>query len=106
MNLNDPFGRLSKQQEIDYASLRHSLAESDVDSQEKAEALLANIRYRALGISAISVVLTALIVFFQPQLKIIFLVICGLILLWLFTTTFKGKRLIQRYIKEEFPRDT
>ncbi len=105
MNLGDPFGRIGQQQKIDYASLRDSLVESGVNSRVKAEALLSNILHRALAIAVLVIVVAAMLVFFFPQQKIIVMVFSALPLLWLYTTTLKGRRLIGQYIKEEFPDD-
>jgi hypothetical protein len=101
MKLNDPFGRMAQQQQIDYAALHQSLADAGIDSQAKAKALLANIRQRALVMAGLVVVLAAAIVFFLPHLKAMVMIFAALPLLWLFTTTVKGQRLIRRYIAEE-----
>lgn len=105
MSLGDPFGRLAKQDKIEYEALQRSLAEAGVDSREKAEALLSNIRYRALAIAAIVAVIGVAISLFLPQFQIMVIITGFLILLWLFTTSFKGKRLIDQYISDNFSND-
>ncbi len=102
MNLTDPFGRLAQQQKLDYASLRQSLMESGITSRAKAEALLVNIRQRALRIAAIVVAIAGALVFFLPEQKFAIIVIGALPVLWLFSTNLKGRRLIRQYIEEEF----
>lgn len=101
MKLNDPFGRMAQQQQIDYASLRHSLADAGINSRAKAKALLTNIRQRALFFSSLVVVVAAIIIFFLPQKMAVVVVFAALPLLWLLTITVKGQRLIRRYIEEE-----
>jgi len=100
MNMNDPFGRLAQQQGQEYTALRQSLEESGVNSQAKAEALLANIRKRALVIASLVALLAAVTALVMPQFAVLAAVSAALPLLWLFATTVKGQRLIRRYIKE------
>lgn len=105
MNLNDPFNRLSRQDNHEYSKFRQSLTDSSINSLQDAEALLKNIQQRALLFSILTVVVASILVIFLPKLKIIVIVFSLLILLWLYTITFKGKRFMRRYIKEEFSRE-
>ena len=102
MNLNDPFNRLSKRDQTEYIKFRESLRDSSINSHQDALALLKNIRQRALLFAVLILVFALITVMFLPSLKAIVFVLSLLILLWLFTITFKGQRFIRRYIKEEF----
>lgn len=102
MNLNDPFNRLSKQDNNEYINFRQSLKDSSINSQQDAEALLKNIQRRALLFSILIVIVAAIIVMFLQNLKAIVIVFSLLMLLWLLTVTFKGQRYMRRYIKDEF----
>jgi hypothetical protein len=106
MNLNDPFNRLSRQQQSEYLKFRDSLKQHDITSLADANALLANIRQRALMIGSITISAAVLTVFFAPELKGIVLVFGVLILLWLFAVTIKGQRFMRRFITDEFPQDS
>lgn len=105
MNLNDPFNRLSKQDSNEYSKFRQSLIDSSINTRQDAEALLKNIQQRALLFSILTAVVAAITGMFLPKFKVIVIVFALLILLWLFTITFKGQRFMRRYIKEEFSRD-
>ena len=102
MDLNDPFNRLSKQNQSEYLTFRDSLKKSDVDSQTKAEALMINIQKRAWIMGLLTLMVSALIILFFSDLKVVVMVFAALFILWLLTTTFKGRRLIRRYIQDEF----
>ena len=102
MNLNDPFNRLSRQQQSEYLKFRESLQVHEINTSADANALLKNIRQRALIIGSITIILALLTVFFIPELKGIVVVFSVIILLWLFAVTFKGQRFMRRYITEEF----
>lgn len=102
MNLNDPFNRLSKRDQAEYIKFRESLRNSSINSQQEAIALLKNIRQRALLFAVLILIIASITVIFLPNLKAMVYVISLLILLWLFTITFKGQRFMRRYINEEF----
>ena len=101
MTLKDPFGRLARRQQAEYASFRQSLKDVGMNSRTEAKALLANIQQRALVIASIVVGLVALTALFLPELKTMVMVFAVLALLWLFAITIKGQGFIRRYIKEE-----
>ncbi len=102
MNLNDPFNRLSRQQQSDYIAFRQSLRESSIRDPIEVNALLKSTWKRsgiAAGLLAVSALIGSLLL---PESAIVIITFTGLALLWLLTTTFKGQRFIRRYIKEEF----
>lgn len=102
MNLNDPFNRLSRRQQSEYATFQKSLRESPISSLAEANALLKNIWKRTWVIAAMIAGLAIVVSLFLPELKIIIITFGVLAILWLLTTTFKGQRLMRRYIAEEF----
>lgn len=105
MNLNDPFNRLSRQQQNEYLKFRDSLKENNVNTQVDAESLLANARRKALVASALLTIIAVFIVIFSPELKAIVFVLTLVILLWILSVTFKGQKFIRRYIAEEFSKN-
>lgn len=105
MNLNDLFNRVSRRQQNEYDSFRESLKSSSISSQAETLVLLKNIRIRAQIFITLVVVVAISIYFFMPELKGIVIVFTALILLWVLTTTLKGKSFILRYLKEEFPNE-
>ena len=102
MNLNDLFNRLSRKQQNEYYSFRTSLKKIPISSQTEAEALLTNIQKRSRIFTLLLVITSALIIYFMPELQGIVIVFTILILLWVFTTSLKGKNFVRRYLKEEF----
>ena len=105
MNLNDPFNRLSKQQHNEYVNLRDSLKSSGIDSLEKADDLLINIRNRALKLSLLTIVISAIIILFWGELKAVVITFAVVILLWLITNAAKSRRYLLHYIRDEFNKD-
>ena len=101
MTLKDPFGRLARRQQIEYALFRQTLKDSGLNSRAEAKALLANIQRRALVIASVVVGLVAATALFLPELKTIVMILAVLALLWLFAITINGQRVIHRYIEEE-----
>ncbi|MCK4708909.1 MAG: hypothetical protein KAU21_09855 [Gammaproteobacteria bacterium] len=106
MNLDDLFNRLSRKQKNEYDAFRTSLKNSPTRSQAETEALLKNIQHRAQVFSLFIVTSAVIIIFFIPKLKGIVIVFAILILLWIFTTSLKGKSFVKRYLKEEYPNDS
>lgn len=106
MDLNDPFNRLSKQQHSEYVNLRESLRNGGVDNQAKADALLLNVRNRALKLSLITIVISAIIILFWIELKAIVIVFAVVILLWLLTNAAKSRRYLNRYISDEINKNS
>jgi len=102
MNLNDPFNRLSRKQQSEYVAFRASLKESSISSQSEVEALLKNIRQRALIFTTLLIIIAVSMLLFLPKLKLFVIIFSVIFLLWLLSITIKGQSYIQRYIKEEF----
>lgn len=102
MNLNDPFNRLSRRQQSEYAAFHRSMKESAIGSSTQARALLANIWKRTWSIASVlaGITLTGSLLF--PELAIVTMTFGVLALLWLLTTTFKGQRFMRRFIQDEF----
>ena len=101
MTLKDPFSRLARRQQTEYALFRQSLKDSGLNSRTEAKALLANIQRRALVIASVVASLVAVTILFLPELKTMVIIFAVLALLWLFAITIKGQGFIHRYIKEE-----
>ena len=102
MKLDDLFNRNSRRQQKEYEVFRESLKSSSISSPAETEALLNNLRIRTQIFAMLVVAVAIIISFFMPELKGILIVFTILILLWILTTTLKGKSFILRYIKEEF----
>ena len=102
MKLDDLFNRNSRRQQNEYEAFRESLKSSSISSPAETEALLNNLRIRTQIFVTLVVAVAIFISFFMPELKGIVFVFTVLFLLWILTTTLKGKSFILRYIKEEF----
>ncbi len=101
MKLDDLFNRNSRRQQKEYEAFRESLKSSSISSPAETEALLNNLRIRTQISVTLVVAVAIFISVFMPELKGILIVFTVLILLWILTTTLKGKSFILRYIKEE-----
>ncbi len=101
MKLDDLFSRNSRRQQKEYEAFRESLKSSSISSPAETEAQLNNLRIRTRIFIALVVAVAILVSLFMPELKGILIVFTILFLLWILTTTLKGKSFILRYIKEE-----
>lgn len=101
MSFNDPFGRQAAKQARDYTAVSDALRKAGVDSLDKAEQCLANIRRNAVvmvWLVMASFVLAALI--HPPALPIV-MVVGVLVLLWTGVSTHRGRTHLLRYMAEE-----
>jgi len=101
MNINDPFGRLSARQERDYQSLCRSWRKAGLTDPTEAVAQLTRIRKRGIVGVCISIPLALMLMLALPELRILFLSLGTLLVLWIVNATRKGQLYLQRYIKEE-----
>lgn len=101
MSVNDPFGRQAAKQERDYAAVSAALRNAGVDSLDKAEACLGNIRRNAIimvWLVMASIILCALI---YPQALAIVLVCSVIVLLWVGVSTHRGRGHLLRFMADE-----
>ena len=105
MKLNDPFNRLAKQQNKEYLTFRDTLKTAQVDSLPNAEALLADIKRRALIFSAAIGLIVLVISLFFPEVAVMTMIIGVLTALWAITNSVKGQRYVKRYIQEELSKE-
>lgn len=100
MKLNDPFGRMSRRREREYASLRQSLLKAGFTDRNKAEALIQSLRQRSrIGLwVVIPLTLIASLVF--REYAIFTLAFGALATLWLVNISRRGQEYINRYITE------
>lgn len=101
MSFNDPFGRQAAKQARDYASVREALRKAGVDSLEKAEQCLGNIRRNAIimvWLVMLSIILCAII---YPQALGIVLVCGVVVLLWVGVSTHRGRAHLLRFMADE-----
>lgn len=100
MKLNDPFGRMSRRREREYASLRQSLLKAGFTDRNKAEALIQSLRQRSrIGLwVVIPLTLVATLVF--REYAIFTLAFGALAILWLVNISRRGQEYISRYITE------
>jgi len=101
MSLNDPFGRQAAKLARDYAAVSEALKAAGIDSLEKAEQCLANIRRNAVimvWLVMLSIILCALI---YPKALAIVLVCSVVVLLWVGVSTHRGRRHLLHYMAAE-----
>jgi len=101
MSLNDPFGRQAAKQARDYAAVSAALKDAGVDSLDKAEACLGNIRRNAVvmvWLVMASIILCALI---YPKALAIVLVCSVIVLLWVGVSTHRGRAHLLRFMADE-----
>ncbi len=105
MNFKDPFGRLEKKRERDYASLRQTLPGAGIPTRADAEQLMENVGKRGKYGLMIIIPLTLLLMLLIPEGRIVCGTIGTLVGLWAYITSRKIQGHVQRYIKEELTTD-
>ncbi len=101
MNINDPFGRLQKQRQRDYESLRRSLQSSGLSNRADAERLLDKLRKRCQYGLMIIIPVTLLLLLLIPEWRIASGATGTLAGLWLVNTSRRARQYVARYIEEE-----
>lgn len=101
MKLNDPFNRLHKKQQSEYDNFRKTLNNNSINTHTDATLLIKNINMRALYFTLIILGISAIVILIIPKFKVMVSIFAVLALLWVFTSSFKGKMYLRRYINEE-----
>lgn len=102
MSFTDPFNRVSRKREKEYAAFQEQLKRAGLDSEEKARAALQKSRGHMLGLGAMVVVVALLVSLIWPSLMGIAIVFGGLILFWLMITMVRGQQMMKQFIEQEF----
>ena len=102
MSFTDPFNRVSCKRDKEYHAFQEQLKLAGIDTEEKARSVLRQSRKNMLGIGAIIITISLLIVLIWPNLVGMTAVFSGLLLLWLLITMTRGQKMITRYIRQEF----
>ena len=101
MNINDPFGRMGKQRQREYESLRESLQKAGISNRADAQALIENLKKRQrIGLLIVIPTTIALTLLF-PEVLIVTVSAGALAGLWLVNTSRRGQMYVERYIAEE-----
>jgi len=101
MSLNDPFGRQAAKQARDYAAVSEALRNAGVDSLDKAEGCLANIRRNAIVMVWLVMASIILCAMLYPKGLAIVLVCSVIVLLWVGVSTHRGRAHLLRYMADE-----
>ncbi len=101
MNMNDPFGRMSRRREAEYESMKTSLRKNGINTPEKARKLIVESRKRINKTAGIAVVLFLLLAVALPKFLPVTLCLAILALVLCFKSNVNGKVFIERYIEEE-----
>lgn len=100
MDLNDPFGRLQRQETAGYEALRRKLAEAGITEPEEIEEVLCRSR-RKVAVFAAAVSVAALcLCLLLPKLTPVFLAAAVLMLAVAGKAALQGQRLMQRCRRE------
>ncbi len=102
MKLNDPFNRLYTKQQSEYQSFRETLKNTRINSHADARLLINKINTRALYFILLILGIATIVILIIPKLKVMVIIFAVLALLWVFSSTLKGKMYLRRYINEEF----
>ncbi|WP_227816130.1 hypothetical protein [Nitrogeniibacter aestuarii] len=105
MSLNDPFGRQAAKQARDYVAVSAALREAGVDSLEKAERCLGNIRRNAIVMVWLVMASIMLCAVIYPKALAIVLVCSVVVLLWVGVSTHRGRTHLLRFMAEELGAD-
>ncbi|RDE25201.1 hypothetical protein DV711_06495 [Motiliproteus coralliicola] len=101
MNINDPFGRMGKQRQREYESLREQLHQVGLSNRVDAQELISNLEKRQRFGLVVIIPIAALLALLFPDFRIVTVSFGALACLWLVNTTRRGKMYIERFIKEE-----
>ena len=105
MKLNDPFGRVSKQNQQNYRMLHERLQQAGVRDAAGVRAFIRKMTVAAAKLWLFFCALCLGLAIFLPQLHTILLVLNVLILLWLAVVYFKTRMHLKRYLREECGED-
>ncbi|MEH6628639.1 MAG: hypothetical protein V7739_19545 [Motiliproteus sp.] len=101
MNINDPFGRMQSRHERNYESLCRSLRKAGLTDKAEALKLQDNMVKRCKIGLAIIIPFTLVLAALLPELWMFTLLFGAAISTWLYNLTKRGKKYVERYIKEE-----
>lgn len=102
MDFNDPFGRVKYRDNSDYTAVRDSLRQAGVESREQAERCLRRLLRNGLLLTGFLLAVLLVIFLLAPDFIGIASVFAAPALLWAVVTTFNSRRLVRRFMAEEF----
>ena len=103
MQLNDPFGRVSRRRQQAYAVLRAQLEAQGIKDNAGIQAFATDTRKTALRLAALVIGVALLFGVLFPNAIGVITVVGGLILVWLFTSYLQTRMLLRRYRNEQAP---
>ena len=103
IQLNDPFGRVSRRRRQAYTVLRAQLQAQGIKDNADIQAFAAGTRKTALRLAALVIGVALLFGVLFPSAIGIITVLSGLILLWLFSSYLQTRTLLRRYRNEQAP---
>lgn len=101
MKLNDPFGRLEKRNQTNYAMMRDAMAKSGINTVQGAQKIIKRSKDRSLKFLSVVIVILLLIGCFAPQAVPVIGAIAVLVIVWTINSMINGEKYVKRYIKEE-----
>jgi hypothetical protein len=101
MDMNDPFGRLGRRHDASYASVRESLQRANVETVQAAEAVRARMLKNSLQIGATGLIVLLVVGVIFPDAFDFMAVVTGITLVWVASTTVRGRGHVRRYMVEE-----
>ena len=101
MKMNDPFGRVSKRDRRDYASLRDRLQQEGIRDSRAVDGLIANMNATATKLLLLLFGISLVLGVFLPSIRIGLAGTVALLLLWATVVYVKTRMHLKRYAREE-----
>ena len=101
MKLNDPFGRLERRNQANYALMRDAMIQGGIETEQAALEVIETSKQKLIKFMAVVLAGLVLFVCFVPKSWPIMLCIAGMVLIWGVKSVISGRRYVERYIKEE-----
>ena len=101
MKFNDPFGRMGRRHQQGYESMRDTLRNSNIDTQEAALEVIKKSKTQALKYIGVGAAILLPISLALPKVAPLTLSLTLFLVVWVASSTINGHRYIHRYIEEE-----
>lgn len=101
MKLNDPFGRVSKNNRRDYHSLRDRLRHEGIHDAAAIAAFAANMNGTALKLTMTVGGLSLALALLFPRYIMALLLLDAMLFLWIMVGYFQARMHLKRYAREE-----
>jgi len=101
LKLNDPFGRVSKRNQRDYASLRDRFRQEGIRDAQGVKRIAENMTATAVRVVLLVLGISIAAALFFPQALAILVALNVLILLWGLSVYLKTRLHLKRYVREE-----